>query len=291
MHIKGLSAATEVLQSIWNKNETIGSVHTLGALHNAHAQLILQSARENQHTIVTVYPNKIQLFPGLKYKYSLEDDVEFALQNGATMVISSDDVEMFPKHYSTYIDQGIAHKALNSSVFDYAARGQITGSIRWINFCRPTISYFGMKDIEQALLVERAVKDLLIHTEIRRVPCVRNSAGVPISSRLKNLPQEKLDDVSVVYQGLDQARKMVYAGEKQADKILNFLNAFYEANIKNFEVKYVTIVAASDFQPVTEIELPFIIHVCISDGTTTHFDGMPILNEKDLTDGPQTVWI
>jgi pantoate--beta-alanine ligase len=291
MHVKSLLEAREILSDLWKKNESIGSVHTLGALHIAHAQLIRRSAKENTHTVVTVYPNKIQLFPGLRYNYILEDDVKLALENGATMVISSTDEEMFPAGYCTFLDQGIAHKALNSSVFDYAARGQVTGSVRWINFCRPTVSYFGMKDIEQALLVDRAVRDLLIPTKISHVPCVRTRTGVPVSSRLQFLPPEKLNDVSVVYQGLKKAREMILTGERQSRTVIAFLSDFYNSGIKNFDVKYITIVAAGDFHPIARIELPFIVHVCISDGRTTHFDGLPILTDSDLSRGPETIWV
>jgi pantoate--beta-alanine ligase len=291
MHVKGLRAAREILSDLWKKNESSGSVHTLGALHIAHAQLIRRSAEENKHTIVTVYPNKIQLFPGLKYNYVLEDDVKLALDNGATMVILSTDEEMFPGDYCTFLDQGIAAKALNSSVFDYATRGQITGSIRWINFCRPTVSYFGMKDIEQALLVDRAVRDLLIPTKISHVPCVRTGPGLPVSSRLRFLPTEKLNDVAVVYQGLSKAREMIFAGERQSRTVIGFLSDFYGASVKTFDVKYITVVAAGDFQPITQIALPFIVHVCISDGKTTHFDGLPILTDSDLSKGPETIWV
>jgi pantoate--beta-alanine ligase len=189
VHLRSLAEARPFLRELWSSGQTIGSVHTLGALHAAHGELIKRSAAENDQTIVTIYPNKIQFFPGSVYQYDLAEDIVLAERCGATVIISSGDAEMYPPGYATYVDQGPGATRLNSSVFGYASRGQVTGAIRWISLCRPTASYFGMKDIEQSLLVQRAVQDLLIDCDIRHVPCVRiRETGVPVSSRLRFLP-------------------------------------------------------------------------------------------------------
>jgi pantoate--beta-alanine ligase len=291
MHIHSLKEAKSFIASIKNSGETIGSVHTLGALHRGHGILIQQSAQENQHTIVTVYPNKIQLFPGLKYKFDLEADVQFALDNGATAVISSTDEEMFPSDYRTYIDQGISHSRLNSSVFSYASRGQVTGSIRWINFTQPTRSYFGLKDIEQAILVKRAVDDLLINTEIVHVPSIRLSNGVPISSRLLHHNNDVLTEVGLLYKTLTDARLLIAEGQNNATEIIKFIKAQLSNNVKIFTPLYVTIVDPVDFLEVEQIKLPFIIHAAIQHDKLTHFDGLWIRSEADLKNGPPIIWL
>lgn len=214
VHLRSVGEARPFLRELWRSGQTIGSVHTLGALHVAHGELIKRSAAENDQTIVTIYPNRIQLFPGSVYEYDLDEDIAFAERCGATVVISSDDAEMYPSEYATFIDQGARASRLNSSVFDYASRGQVTGAIRWISLCRPTVSYFGMKDIEQSLLVQRAVQDLLIDCDIQHVPCVRvRETAVPVSSRLRFLPPERLREVGAIYHALEVGRTMISAGE------------------------------------------------------------------------------
>jgi pantothenate synthetase len=105
------------------------------------------------------------------------------------------------------------------------------------------------------------------------------------------MPAGKLSDVSAVYQGLNKARKIVHAGVTGASAVIDFLYAYYKESIHEFEVRYVAVVNVHDFQPLAEITLPFIMHVCISDGATTHFDGLLILEKKDLADGPRTIWV
>ncbi|MEY9420725.1 pantothenate synthetase [Bradyrhizobium japonicum] len=96
MHLTGLSAGKAFIREVARTGQTIGTVHTLGALHLGHAELIRRAALENDVAIVTVYPNKIQLRPGGSYDFNLDDDIGLALRSGATAVISSSDTEMFP---------------------------------------------------------------------------------------------------------------------------------------------------------------------------------------------------
>jgi len=291
-HLRSVAEARPFLRELWSSGSTIGSVHTLGALHAAHGELIKRSAAENNHTIVTVYPNKIQLFPGTAYRYDLAADIDLAEQYGATVVISAADAEMYPPEYSTYIDQGPRAHRLNSSVFDYASRSQVTGAIRWISLCRPTASYFGMKDIEQALLVQRAVADLLIDCDIRLVPCVRErGTRVPVSSRLRFLPPERLREVGAVYDALETGRELIRAGETRPGKILNIIRSHLDAALSTFRVIYLTIVDAEEFAPQDSAALPFVLHCAITDGTLTHFDGLCVRTAQELETSPEVIWL
>lgn len=292
LHIKSVDEARPVLRELWATGQSIGSVHTLGALHAAHGEVIKRSAAENDQTIVTVYPNRIQLFPGSVYRYDLDADIALAQSCGATMVISSDDQEMYPPDYATFIDQGEAHQRLNSSVFDFASRGQVTGAIRWISLCRPTASYFGMKDIEQSLLVQRAVRDLLIDCEIRHVPCVRvKVTGVPVSSRLRFLPPGRLAEIGSVYTALEAGRRMIHGGTHDAAAVIDHMRAMLDESLSTFQVVYVTIVDVTRFAPLPHVELPFILHCAVTDGELHHFDGLCIRTPEELADSPEVIWL
>lgn len=291
MHIRSVIEARPVLRDLWASGKTIGSIHTLGALHEGHGNLIRRSAQENEFTIVTIYPNKIQLFPGTRYAYNLEQDVAFSFEHGATMVISSNDAEMYPEEYRTYIDQLETHKQLNSSVFPFATRGQVTGAIRWICLTRPTRSYFGMKDIEQALMVERAVKDLLIDCEIRKVHCIRYRNGIPISSRLMNAGPEERKDVAKVYEALLRTRNSIAEDPGSFARAPILMREFLEGNLSCFRLLYTTIVDGKTFLPTETLRYPFIIHAAVKGETITHFDGMYIPDAETLRAAPQVDWL
>ncbi|MCD0453247.1 pantoate--beta-alanine ligase [Actinocorallia sp. API 0066] len=293
LHITSVAEARPFLRELWSTGQSIGSVHTLGALHDAHGELIQRSANENDQTIVTVYPNRIQLFPGSVYRYDIDTDIALAESRGATIVISSDDQEMYPPTYATFIDQGESHHRLNSSVFDFASRGQVTGAIRWISLCRPTASYFGMKDIEQALLVQRAVQDLMIDCEIRHVPCVRfRGSGVPVSSRLRFLPAGRLAEVGSVYTALETGRNAVLNGESDPGEVISLIRRLLQESLSTFKILYIAAVDVETFAPVSILkEPPFILHCAVTDGDLHHFDGLCIRTPTELAHSPEVIWI
>lgn len=292
VHLPSVSKARPHLRELWASGQTIGSIHTLGALHVAHGELIKRSVAENQQTIVTIYPNKIQLFPGSVYQHDLDADIAMAERCGASVVISSDDAEMYPDSYATYIDQGVRAQRLNSSIFEHASQGQVTGAIRWISLCRPTASYFGMKDIEQSLLVERAVKDLLIDCDIRHVPCVRfRDTRIPVSSRLRFLPPDRQREVGAVYDALERGRVAVRTGETCAGNVLSIVRSHLEEAMTSFRLLYLTVVDAEEFGPIEEVSLPFVLHCAVTDGTLTHFDGLCIRTQQELENSPEVLWL
>jgi pantothenate synthetase len=168
----------------------------------------------------------------------------------------------------------------------------ITGCLRWISFCRPTRSYWGLKDIGQYLLVRRAVKDLLIDSEVVPVPCVRFRNGVPISSRLYGLPPSQLHDLQGVYQVLQTARELIGSGETNSNKIVkSMLSSYDKLSSGSFKVGYVKVVCAETFEDLETIKIPFVIHMVVTNGTINCFDGVLVRDDTDLHSGPPVIWL
>ncbi|AMA60195.1 pantoate--beta-alanine ligase [Bradyrhizobium sp. CCGE-LA001] len=287
MHLDSLSAGKAFIADMARRGRTVGTVHTLGALHLGHAELIRRAAVENDVAIVTVYPNKIQLSSSPEYEFNLQDDVALARGAGASAVISTTDAEMFPPGYRTFVSQG-----------DYPLRASgphgllmegITGCIRWICFARPSRSYFGLKDIGQALLVKRAVADLLLDCEIRFVPTVRYKNGVPISSRLRHFNRSELDELSSLYMALDHLRKAAARGVSCAQKLIDSAKPLIK--FRQFELESLRVVGADSFDDQKQIELPFIISgVALGRGLRVP-DNIFVPDQDTLLRGPADVWI
>lgn len=156
---------------------------------------------------------------------------------------------------------------------------------------RPTNSYYGMKDIEQALMVKRAAHDLLLPTNIRLVPCIRHPDGVPISSRLRNIPAKDRAELSAVYKALELGRTAVAEGQVEAKRIIEVMRTHLEPRLSEFQVLYITAVNTIDFAAVQRLEIPFILHIAVQNSKVTHFDGLCIQSLEDLRSGPETIWL
>lgn len=291
MHICSLEEARKFLPTLMSRHKSVASIHSLGALHEGHGKVIDIAVSENDCTIVTLYPNKAQLALNSTYDFDLEKDIQFCYSRGATCIITPQDNEMYPKDYRTFLNQGDCYQRLDGSVLPYLFPGMITMSFRWLLFVRPHVSYFGMKDIGQVILVKRAVKDLMVDCRIREVPCVRYKCGVPISSRLLKLDKKNFMEVTEIYRAIDQARKIISAGDLRSDKIIKYIEDYLKDKLVQFKLVYAKIVEPIDFHPLDTITIPFILHCVIFNGSINHFDGIYIRNEEELLNGPDTIWL
>ncbi len=290
IHLRSLAEARPVLREHRKSGRTLGGVNTLGALHEGHRRVIRLAAEENDDVVVTIYPNRAQFAPGTQYKYDLERDVAFAFASGATHVISSRDDEMYPSDHGTFLDQGDRTQRLDGTVVPFLFRGMVTMCIRWINFVRPDRTYWGLKDIGQALLVRRAVIDLLIDTQVREVPCIRFTSGIPISSRLLDLDRDSLLEVASVYRALEAARMMVAAGERSTAAVL--AGARDALRLERFQLRSAKIAEAAEFtEPGVIPDGPFILQLVVNNGTINHFDGLLLRSGDDICNGPATIWL
>ena len=288
-----LKEAKEGLNKLHKEGKTIGSIHTLGALHIGHGKLIEMSSKENDCTVISIYPNIAQLAPGSKYEYDIEKDCKFAEEHGATHIICPKTEEIYPEDFRTYLDQGECYKRLNGTAQPYLFKGMITMSVRWILFTRPTRTYWGLKDIGQTILVERALKDLFQDDIIvREVPCVRYKSGIAISSRLMNQPENKIKEFRRLNEACEKARKALLNGETNANKIKDIIrNEITREPLKYFSIEYIKVAKPLDFTEPEEITLPIIFHVDLTDSKKMYFDGLFIRNEEELKNGPPVIWL
>lgn len=288
-----LAEAREGLKKLHEEGKTIGSIHTLGALHIGHGKLIELSAKENECTVISIYPNIAQLAPGSKYEYDIEKDCKFAEEHGATHIICPKTEEIYPEDFRTYLDQGECYKRLNGVAVPYLFKGMITMSVRWILFTKPTRTYWGLKDIGQVILVERALKDLFQDDIIvREVPTVRYKSGIAISSRLMNLPEEKIKEFQKLNEACEIGRKAILNGEYNSQKVKDLMMEYLNKEpMKYFDVEYIKIAKPLDFVEPEKISLPIIFHIDLTDGKKRYFDGLFIRNEEELKNGPPVIWL
>jgi pantoate--beta-alanine ligase len=85
--------------------------------------------------------------------------------------------------------------------------------MKLLNIVQPDRIYFGQKDYQQLLVIERMAQDLNLPVEVVSVPTFRAPDGLALSSRNAYLSTEERHAATILYRALQTARDMVAGGE------------------------------------------------------------------------------
>jgi pantoate--beta-alanine ligase len=118
---------------------------------------------------------------------------------------------------------------------------------------RPARAYFGRKDAQQALLVRRMVRDLLLDIEIVVCPIVRETDGLAVSSRNAHLSPGERKQATCLHRALGAAQEALAGGETDA---MNLIQTMAETVIaeERAELDYAAIVDPEDLEDVTTVD-------------------------------------
>ncbi|WP_407657280.1 pantoate--beta-alanine ligase [Kocuria tytonis] len=209
---------------------TVGLLPTMGALHHGHLEIARRTRAENDLAVVSVFVNPLQFGPGEdfeSYPRQLAQDVAALAAEGVDLVFAPPVEEMYPGGAPVVsVTSGTA-----GAVLEGATRpGHFDGALTVVNKLFtimapgpriPFRAYFGEKDAQQLLLMQRMVRDFDHRVEIRPVPIVRSERGLALSSRNQYLSAEQAEHALVLHRTLvalaageltlEQARERVAA--------------------------------------------------------------------------------
>jgi pantoate--beta-alanine ligase len=201
---------------------SVGLVPTMGYLHEGHLQLAMRAKSENVVAVATIFVNPTQFGPGEDFKSyprDLDRDLSLLEKAGAGIVFVPSDKEMYPAHYDTWVEvRGITAKLEGKSRPTHF-QGVTTVCNKLFNIIQPDRAYFGQKDAQQVIVIQKMVSDLNMNLEVIVCPTVRESDGLAMSSRNTYLNREERVSAVVLYKSLCMANDMYDRGERDAAKI------------------------------------------------------------------------
>lgn len=222
-----------------NTND-IGFVPTMGALHNGHASLIQKATSENSAVIVSIFVNPKQFLAGEDYtQYPRKEQADLAMAKGcgasACFLPSEDE---FYSGDDTLIS---APKELASVLEGQIRPGHFDGVCRvlnkFFNLIKPQRAYFGQKDAQQLLIVQKMVKDFFIDIEIKPCQIVREADGLAISSRNAYLNEAELLEALKLSRALKKAKSLIDLGTLSSAEIKKAMKEILEP----LEIDYIAI--------------------------------------------------
>jgi pantoate--beta-alanine ligase len=187
----------EVIQSWKSKGLTVGFVPTMGALHPGHISLVEQAKKACDKVVVSVFVNPLQFNRAedlAQYPIQIESDRILLDSNGCDVLYIPSFSEVFEGADPTSPEPG----ELGMHGEGAFRPGHFKGVLRVV-YClflqiRPNKGFFGLKDYQQYLLIQKMAAQFFPEMEIVGCPTLREPDGIPMSSR--NLKLSEAERVS-----------------------------------------------------------------------------------------------
>jgi len=272
----------EALTEPRRRGDRIGLVPTMGSFHDGHLSLMRQARRDCDLAVVSVFVNPTQFAPGEDldaYPRDEQGDVEAAEREGVDLLWAPQPEEVYPEGFSTTVDvdarlTGVLEgdpQQRGPSHF----RGVTTVVAKLFNAVQPDVAYFGDKDAQQAVVIERMVRDLDFPVEIEVLPTVREPDGLAMSSRNAYLSGEERSRAQALSKALLAADEAARQGERSATVLIETI----KSDLRNagIEPEYVEARDAEDLSPVAELNgRPVLVAVAAQVGRARLIDNVVI---------------
>lgn len=219
-----LEAMRDVRRGWRSAQRPVALVPTMGALHSGHLSLIRQAAAADAgprpgtgshalpHTVVSIFVNPTQFGPEEdfdRYPRQEEQDLEMCRQEGVDAVFIPTVQEMYPRppRFSVSID------GLNRHMCGATRPGHFEGVCQVVaklfHSVEPDTAWFGQKDIQQLLILNRFTADCNFPVRLRMGETVREADGLAMSSRNRYLSPEERALAPELYKTLSELRNRV----------------------------------------------------------------------------------
>jgi pantoate--beta-alanine ligase len=220
--IQTVNAMRTWSRGLQREGVTIGLVPTMGALHEGHRSLIRAARLACDASAVSIFVNPLQFGPLEdfdRYPRSLAQDLRLCQSAGVDAVFIPRAQEMYPPDFETAVSVQRLTRRYEGLSRPGHFGGVTTVVMKLLNIVRPDKAFFGQKDYQQAVVVERLVKDLNLDTAIVVRPTVREPDGLALSSRNRHLSPEERKAATVLYRALSDGRELIQTGERSVKKV------------------------------------------------------------------------
>ena len=250
----------------------------MGALHEGHMALVRSARADNATAVVSVFVNPAQFGPGedlATYPRDLDADLSKLEEAGVDLVFAPPVEEVYPDGFDTYVDVGEVARPLEGGARPGHFRGVATVVCKLLALVRPDRAYFGQKDAQQCLVVERLNADLGLGARIVVVPTVREPDGLALSSRNAYLGPEERGAAPVLYRALQAGRRLVEDGVSDAEVVRRRIRETIGRE-PLARIDYVSVADAGTLRELDRVDGPALASLAVYFGKTRLIDNITI---------------
>jgi pantoate--beta-alanine ligase len=272
----------EALNGPRRAGKRIGLVPTMGSFHEGHLSLIRRARRDCDLVVVSLFVNPTQFGPGEDlgaYPRDERRDIEVAEREDVDLLWAPAPEEVYPEGFGTTVEVDARLTGVLEGGPEHRGRSHFRGVTtvvaKLLNVVQPDVAYFGRKDAQQAVVIERMVSDLDFPVELEVLPTVREPDGLAMSSRNAYLSGEERVRAQAISKALWAADEAARRGERSAAA----LTAIVEGELRNagIEPEYVEARDAEDLSPLAELNgRPVLVAVAARIGRARLIDNVVI---------------
>ncbi len=250
------------VKELKSQGKVIGLVPTMGNLHAGHLKLIAQAKQQCDWVICSIFVNPMQFGPDedlAAYPRTLDQDRAGLASAGCHCLFYPEESEIYPIGLRTQTvvsvpELGNLHcGSSRPGHFD----GVTTVVSKLFNICQPDVAYFGLKDYQQYLIIQKLVADLLFPVALVGIETERESDGLAISSRNNYLTAEQRQLAPALYRTLQAMSAALKAGDRNYTAIQE--RGYEILGKAELKPDYLAICNAATLEPAREIDTNLII--------------------------------
>ena len=242
-----------VIEQLKSKEQTIGFVPTMGALHQGHLALVKEALANNDTVVVSIFVNPTQFNNPSdleKYPRTLDDDVALL------KTVSTDRILVYAPTVDDVYDGNTVSQHFDFDGLEHEMEGAFrpghfngVGTVvkRLFEIVSPHKAYFGKKDFQQLAIIKKMVEKHQIPIEIVGCDIHRESTGLAMSSRNARLTDEQKEAAPFIYRTLTTAKRQF--GTKSANKVTEWVEKQF-AKHDLLVLEYFIIADAETLKPI-----------------------------------------
>ena len=236
----------------------LGLVPTMGGLHKGHLSLVEHAKEEADHVIVSIFVNPTQFSPGEDFEtYPRNFDRDYTLLReigGVDAVFAPSEETLYPEgidQQEVWLTCAEMTRHLCGKYRLGHFEGVLTVVMKLFAACKPHISVFGLKDIQQYVLLKKMVQDLSLGIKIIGAPTVRESNGLACSSRNEHLSAEERIQAEVLSRAVTMAKNRIQSGEGSPASVTALMKDVIQS-APLAKLQYAEIVALHSLHPMKQ---------------------------------------
>jgi pantoate--beta-alanine ligase len=177
---------SKYLDDLRSDGKSIGFVPTMGALHQGHLSLLIQSQQQTDVSVCSIFVNPTQFNDPKdleKYPRPIESDIQQLEQARCDVLFNPQVNEMYADNEQWHLNLGELEHLLEGKSRPGHYQGVTQVVFKLFDTVGPDLAFFGQKDYQQVLVVQKMVD--LMHLKVKLVMCpiLRESDGLAMSSR------------------------------------------------------------------------------------------------------------